>query len=205
MTKNTNPLLNNILTPPAPIHYRETLIKIDQNKSVFVAALAKPNYLKQNPKNVFIFLQQHSIHTVFGLEVLKKFSLFAQDYGLIYRAIPIPDFTAPSFSIFDEVYKTMCADYTLDKKIAIHCRAGLGRTGTVLAALKLRELILLLPKKDTLKTTSVQIRKGSSVRCSERVKEAIDLIRIVDGSQHAVETASQVERLCAYEQFLIKK
>lgn len=56
----------------------------------------------------------------------------AQEYGISCSALPIPDMGAPSMT--DAIALCRWMDELFEKKhvIAVHCRAGLGRTGTIL-------------------------------------------------------------------------
>jgi protein-tyrosine phosphatase len=53
--------------------------------------------------------------------------------GFAYHLMPVPDGEAPSMEQFSEFLHFVREQRALERKTAVHCTAGLGRTGTVLA------------------------------------------------------------------------
>ena len=96
-------------------------------------------------------------------------------------------------------------------KIVFHCRAGHGRTGTVLSALKIFEIVNFTRKKEDLKLLVDKIHSGELLKnhkilpskenapcqVSEIVQEAINIIRTSKngGSKGAVESSKDIETL----------
>jgi hypothetical protein len=80
-----------------PREYRETPFVLPDETVFFVAALAHPRLGGQNPLDVFRYLQEKDVSVIFGLEAAPNFSTLANQVGIEYLDVSIPDFTAPSF------------------------------------------------------------------------------------------------------------
>jgi len=167
-----------------PEKYRETPIKLPDDSTVMVAALAKPNYCGQNPLETFAYLAQQNVSIIYGLEAHPSFIDMALQYGLNYIDCSIPDFTAPSIELYDEVYDVMLNQASLGKKIAIHCHGGMGRTGTVLTALKLKEMAMSESFYEQTKFQNLQ--------------KALNALRKLPGNAYIVEVQEQEQGLCDY-------
>jgi hypothetical protein len=92
----------------------------------------------------------------------------------------------------------------------MHCGAGHGRTGTVLAALKLRELLEDNPElKEHQEVTSMLFvgHYGGKqfIPCTPLVKEAVLEIRGAKDSKGSVEISKQIDFLCQYQAHLISQ
>jgi atypical dual specificity phosphatase len=48
--------------------------------------------------------------------------------------LPVRDFTAPSPAVLDAAVAAITESHSRGEAVAVHCRGGLGRTGTVVAA-----------------------------------------------------------------------
>ena len=118
----------------------------------------------------------------------------------------------------DDIY-TIVRDNALNgKKTAVHCAAGLGRTGSILTGLKLKEMMLAMSSEDlrNLQNTKNQLiqlgefaegcRNDCRWACTSLVKQAVEMIRSQGGSYNVnyVENEAQIDRLCEYQTHLVK-
>ncbi len=55
------------------------------------------------------------------------------EHGIHYLHLPIPDFHAPTWRQIDRFVEFVTHNLEADRAVAVHCHAGLGRTGTLLA------------------------------------------------------------------------
>lgn len=182
--------------PVAPYGYRETPIVLPSGRSVMVAGLAKLD-TSITSDAACKYLQNHHIKVIFGMHVVRSYIESSISHNIDYRALNVPDFTAPGADIYDRVFEEVVSQERAGKKIAIHCYGGLGRTGTVLAALKLREMSMNESFHEARDDLNYYVEPSSS--CTKNVFKAIEFIRSIPGSEYAIEDESQVESLIDYE------
>ena len=179
-----------------PFAYREVEYNFEGG-NFFVAAHARPDYFYE-PRQTMAFLKKRRVTTIYGLDVDATLIETAQSLGMTYINANIPDFTAPPVSLFDTVYQTII-EQGQDNKVAIHCRGGMGRTGTILVALKLKELSAQEPFYNSDLRRSFIIDR---TEVTENVYKALSMVRAIKGNSHVVEATCQIEALCSYEEML---
>lgn len=94
-----------------------------------LAALARPDsgedlrWLRRNGIDVLVSLTEHPLPRQ-----------WVNDAGLLAVSVPVPDMASPSDRQLDHILATIRKAHESGMGVAVHCAAGLGRTGTVLAA-----------------------------------------------------------------------
>lgn len=207
---------------PKPTQFKAISLHIADRK-IEVAGLARPGIKGQKIPDVLTYLHDHHYQDLVSLEDPAKNKETAyqltQNPRLIYhQKYAVADFTPPSIKAMDYICNLVRNNALAGRKTAIHCAAGLGRTGSILAALKLKELLLALPPNElnaTLnqKTQSIQLgeyakgyRKDDTWPCTSLVKQAVDFIRSEGGfyNENYVENEDQIDRLNEYQTHLIQ-
>ena len=208
---------------PKPRQFRALSYQI-AGRTIEVAGLARPGHAgKQSIPSVLDYLQDHQFHTLVSLENPKENKetkrLILEKKSLQYnQKHAIEDFQPPTIAAMDDIYTIVRDNALQGKKTAIHCAAGLGRTGSILAALKLKEMMLAM-SSETLQNLSNKAnqeiafgeyarryRKDEKWLCTPLVKEAVESVRSQGGSYNInyVENEDQIDRLCEYQAHLVK-
>ena len=186
-----------------PGEYRETPMITPSGQETTVVALAKLNY-SMSADETCQYLKAQGVETIFGMHIEKSAIEAANRHQINYIPLRVRDFTPPGIEIYDAVYDEFLKQAQQGKKIAIHCWGGMGRTGTVLVALKLREMAMhdsFYSKDDSLCCT---VRPADSP-CTVNVASALAYVRSIPGSEHVIEDPSQVHSLVEYERVIINR
>ncbi len=103
-----------------------------------LAGLPGPAYMEWD----FARLRKMGYSVVVSLECERLNTFEIADAGFEHRKICIPDFFPPTFDQIDEFVSFVDAKKAEGKKVLVHCYAGRGRTGTMLAAYLIHEGML---------------------------------------------------------------
>lgn len=94
-----------------------------------LAALARPHSVED-----LRWLRRNGIEVLVSLTESPLPRPWVNDTGLLAAHVPVPDMSAPSATQLDHILATIRKANASGMGVAVHCAAGLGRTGTVLAA-----------------------------------------------------------------------
>src|SRR5438445_9937472 len=94
-----------------------------------LAALARPT-----SPDEFAWLREQGIEVLLSLTEDRPRRDWADDAGLLVFHEPLEDMEAPTQEQLDRAVSAVTRATSLNKGVAVHCGAGLGRTGVVLAA-----------------------------------------------------------------------
>ena len=145
------------------------------------------------------------------------FTKEAHRNGLEYHYIPILDFSSQPVppEKYDAIYAVIKKSTEEGKLVSIHCGVGDGRTGTALAALKIRELLeqdaeinpLILEEEPQNTSLVFATLSHSDVPCTPIVKRAVEGLRhdresSDESGSLSVETLSDIQTLIEYESHL---
>jgi atypical dual specificity phosphatase len=95
----------------------------------YLAALARPYALED-----LTWLRQQGLQLLISLTEMPLRSDWINEAGLLSIHIPIEDMHAPTMEQLNSAVSAIKRARERGMGLAIHCAAGLGRTGTVLAA-----------------------------------------------------------------------
>lgn len=125
-------------------------------------------------------LQSQGIRAILSLTEETPEPAMLREFGFQHLHVPVPDFTAPSIAQIERAVEFLREHTASGSQALVHCTAGMGRTGTVLACYLVRE-------GSTARAAIDQVRRlrPGSVETPEQERLVFDYAR------HLQETASR--------------
>lgn len=139
----------------------------------FLAGMARPGKMDSLEADLD-FLWESGIKAIVSLTETTLERQLVKMYGFDYLHIPVADFTAPSLDQVFECMEFIEEMHLENKAVVIHCYAGYGRTGTMLACYL--------------------------VKHGETAPKAIEMVRNM--RPHSIQVESQIEKIFEYEDYI---
>jgi len=137
-----------------------------------IAGMARPMSMVADLE----FLKDNGIEAIVSLTEIPLHKTLIEEFGFEYKHIPIPDLASPAQEQIEEFVFFVNNLTTSKKKIVVHCDAGIGRTGTMLAC--------------------YLVNKGCSANSISEVRKK---------RPGSIETIEQEDTILKYEERILKK
>src|SRR3990167_8513415 len=98
--------------------------------------------IETNTNDSMDFLKSNEFNIIISLNPKAEYEQAAKERGIEYHSMYVEDFTTPNIQILEKAFDIVSKATQEGKKVAVHCGEGFGRTGTVLAGIKLKTLML---------------------------------------------------------------
>lgn len=137
--------------------------------------MSRPGIMQSLADDLTELREEHGVGAVLSLTEAPLDRTTVEALGMAYAHLPVPDFSAPAedqvraaVAFFEEARRA-------GKPLAIHCAAGMGRTGTMLAVLLVAEGL-----DSDAAIAEVRRRRPGSIEVSEQE----DAVRAYAHTQH---------------------
>ena len=94
-----------------------------------LAATSRP----YDVRKAFEFFKDQGIDVIVTLTENSLLQAVVEEFGFEYHHIPVRDFAAPSARQIDKFIRIVEQTRKAGRKVVVHCLAGRGRTGTMIA------------------------------------------------------------------------
>ena len=94
-----------------------------------IAGMAKPASSVYD----FEFLKEKGLEAIVSLTEYPLSEMLIEEFGFTVKHIPVRDFQAPTLEQIEDFVAFAKNARSEGKKLVVHCDAGIGRTGTMLA------------------------------------------------------------------------
>ncbi len=138
-----------------------------------IAGMARPMSMVADLE----FLKDNGIEAIVSLTEVPLHKTLIEEFGFEYKHIPIVDLSTPTQEQIEEFATFVNSLISSKKRIVVHCDAGIGRTGTMLAC--------------------YLVNKGYSARKA--------ILEVRNKRPGSIETAEQEDTIIKYEERLLKK